>query len=122
MTPGELLTAARELIGRPDASTAGVWPRTSALLARQALQDVITSRWSALSETRGLGQAKMRSQLICLPSFLDPVLARQVTYTWAALSNACHYHPYELAPTAPELDGWINDVTALVAQIAPEPA
>jgi hypothetical protein len=36
MTPEELLTAARQLIQRPDAATAGVWPRAAALLARQA--------------------------------------------------------------------------------------
>lgn len=118
MTPGEMLTAARELIARPDVATAGVWPRTSALLARQALQHAIDSRWSTLSETHGLGQATMRSQLICLPAYLDPALAHQTAYTWAALSNACHYHPYELAPTAAELTGWINDVATLVSQIA----
>ena len=122
MTPGELLAAARDLMERHDAATAGVWPRTSALLARQALEHAIGSRWLTLPQTQCLGQARMRSQLICLPAYLDPALARQVSYTWAALSNACHYHPYELAPTAPELAGWINDVAALVGQIAPGPA
>jgi len=33
------------------------------------------------------------------------------------LSSACHYHPYELAPTAAELTGWIDDVEALVAEL-----
>jgi hypothetical protein len=36
MTPEDLLIAARRLIRRPDAATAGVWPRAAALLARQA--------------------------------------------------------------------------------------
>ena len=44
-------------------------------------------------------------------------LAHQVAFTYAALSNACHYHPYELAPTAAELGGWIEDVTVLVERI-----
>jgi hypothetical protein len=94
-----------------------VWPRTSALLARQALEQAVDSRWAALPETRGLERAKMRSQLLCLPSYLDQALAHQIAYTWAALSNACHYHPYELAPTSAELSSWIYDVSRLVALI-----
>lgn len=118
MTPGDMLAAARELIARPDTATAGVWPRTSALLARQALEQAIGSHWKALPDTGGMASASMRSQLTCLPSYLDPATARQVTYTWAALSNACHYHPYELAPTAAELISWINDVERLIIQIS----
>lgn len=122
MMPSDILTAARELIARPDTATAGVWPRTSALLARQALEQAIRSHWQALPDTADLTLASMRSQLICLPSYIDAATARQVTYTWAALSNACHYHPYELAPTAAELTGWINDVEKLIMQIAARPA
>jgi hypothetical protein len=32
-----------------------------------------------------------------------------------ALSRACHYHPYELAPTATELTRWLHETTDLVA-------
>jgi hypothetical protein len=63
----------------------------------------------------------MRSQLICLPTYLNPDLAHQVAYTWAALSNACHYHPYELAPTSSELTAWINDVATLISRIEGTP-
>lgn len=117
MTPKQLLAAARELITRPDAATAGVWPRTAALLARQALEETLDSRWAAEALTSPLRQATIRSQLICLPAYLDPALAHQVAYTWAALSNACHYHPYELAPTSSELTTWINDVATLIARV-----
>lgn len=34
----------------------------------------------------------------------------RVAHTWASLSNACHYHAYELVPTAEELTGWIETV------------
>lgn len=117
MTPKQLLSAATELITRPDASIAGVWPRTAALLARQALEETVDSRWAAEAETDPLCQATMRSQLICLPAYLDPALAHQVAYTWAALSNACHYQPYELAPTSGELTAWISDVATLISRI-----
>jgi hypothetical protein len=117
VTPEQLLAAARELIARPDAAIAGVWPRTAALLARQALEEAVDSRWAAGTETAPLCRATMRSQLICLPAYLDPGLAHQVAYTWAALSNACHYHPYELAPTSGELTAWISDVALLISRI-----
>lgn len=117
MTPAELLGAARDLVARPDAATAGVWPRTAALLARQALEEVVDTHWQTRPQTAGMAAATMRSQLISLPCYLDKALARQIAFTYAALSRACHYHPYELAPTAAELGGWIEDVTALVARI-----
>jgi hypothetical protein len=119
MTPSDLLATARELITRPDAATAGVWPRTSALLARQALEQAIRLLWDGHPDTAGLASRPMRTQLICLPWYIDKRIAAQVAYTWAALSNACHYHSYELAPTAAELTAWISDVSSLVTQIEP---
>ena len=38
MTPTETLAMAQRLLDRPDAKTAGLWPRAAALLARQALE------------------------------------------------------------------------------------
>ena len=121
MTPADLLAAASELIARADATTAGVWPRTSALLARQALEQAVAQLWEARPDTAGLASRPMRSQLTCLPFYLDEEIAEQVAYTWAALSSACHYHPYELAPTAAELARWIADVARLLARIAVGP-
>jgi hypothetical protein len=117
VTPSELLTEARTLIARPDVTTAWVWPRTAALLARQALEQAVDARWAAMPATLGMRQANMHSQLISLPCYLDPDLARQIAYTWAALSNACHYRPYELAPNSAELISWIDDVATLVYKI-----
>jgi hypothetical protein len=117
VTPAELLAAARELITRPDAATAGVWPRTAAFLARQALEEAVDARWAADPETESMSEASMRSKLTCLPAYLDQRTARQVAFAYAGLTCACHYHPYELAPTAAELDRWIADVAALVIQL-----
>lgn len=118
MTPTELLIAARELIARPDASTAGVWPRTAAFLARQALEEAVNARWAADPITEQMQGATMWSKLACLPAYMDQKVARQVAFAYAALTNACHYHPYELAPTAAELTGWISDVEDLAAQLS----
>ncbi len=38
-------------------------------------------------------------------------------YLYAALSRACHYHPYELAPTAAELTGWLDQAAHIVTQL-----
>ena len=118
LTPADLLASARELINRPDALAAGVWPRTAATLARQAPESAVDAHWRASPQTAAMTRATMRSQLICLPAYLDEQVARQVAFTYAALTAACHYHPYELSPTAAELTSWIADVGALVAQLS----
>ena len=117
MTPAELLAAARSLISRPDASMAGVWPRTAAFLTRQALEEAVNARWAASPATCPMLNASMWSRLACLPAYVSGPEARQAIFAYAALSSACHYHPYELAPTAAELTGWIDDVEALVAEL-----
>lgn len=118
MTPDKLLMAAKELIARPGVSTVGVWPRTAAFLARQALEDGVDAYWATDPVTEPMRGASMRSKLTCLPAYLDEDVARQVIFAYSALSRACHYHPYELAPTAAELNGWITDVETLVAQLS----
>jgi hypothetical protein len=117
LTPAELLAEARSLISRPDASMAGVWPRTAAFLTRQALEEAVNARWAASSATSPMLNASMWSRLACLPAYVSEPQARQAIFAYSALSNACHYHPYELAPTAGELTGWISDVEALVAEM-----
>ena len=114
MTPEELLAAAGRLIERPDAATAGVWPRAAALLTRQALERAMAMLWAARAQATGLSACSMRSQVLCLTAYLDRPTAARTAYLLAALSRACHYHPYELAPTAAELTGWLNEATQLV--------
>jgi hypothetical protein len=117
MKPCDMLAAAEGLIRRPDSTSAGLWPRAAALMARQALESAIAQHWNTQADTSELPSCSMRTQLTCLPSYLDRQKARQAAYVWAALSNACHYHSYELAPTAAELTGWINDVRTVIEHI-----
>jgi hypothetical protein len=113
MTPTELLAAARALLADESAATAGGWPRMVALLTRQALEEALSGFWEAHPATAGLSGSSRKSQLACLPFYLDARVAREAGYVWAALSDACHYHAYELAPTAGELTGWIDAVAGL---------
>jgi hypothetical protein len=109
------------MIKRPDAATAGVWPRAAALLARQSLEVALKTYWSAKSG--GTEEASMRAQLLCLEAMLGAGdaagggsgnTARRAHAAWGALSRACHHHAYELAPTSEELLAWCEDVQAVI--------
>jgi hypothetical protein len=113
MTSDELLTAARIVLRDPAVAPSG-WPRMVALLTRQALETALEEFWASHQVTAGLSRCTHRTQLVCLPFYLDGGVARKVGYTWAALSEACHYHAYELAPTAGELSGWLDAVADLI--------
>lgn len=101
-TPGELLDAARALLAADHAVAEGVWPRSAALLARQALEAAVADLW----QQRGIdmGTVSTHAQLLCLGEYLgDQALGADARFAWWALSRACHHHPFELAATASEL-------------------
>jgi hypothetical protein len=113
---GALLALARTLLDRSDPKTAGLWPRAAALLGRQALEQALDAYWTG----RGiaLDACATRPQLLCLRSYLpDASLAARVHHTWSALSDACHHHAYELAPTADELGTLFDTVGDLLAAV-----
>jgi len=107
MESTDLLEQARDLLRRGPGSTAGLWPRAAALLARQALETALDDFWR--DKGIDLARCSSRAQLICLRTYHpDKDAARYAHQVWAALSRACHHHTYELAPTAGELEGWIT--------------
>jgi len=115
--PRVVLSLAREMLGRVDPDTAGLWPRASALLACRALEATVNRLWER--RTLDLQGRSMRVQLICLRTYLgDADLAARAGHAWSALSRACHHHPYELAPTAAELRGWLSVVEELIQKAA----
>lgn len=117
LSHAEVVTAARNLMERTDPSTAGLWPRATALLARQALESALDDFWKVRAP--GMAQCSMKAQLLCLPHYLgDEELAERASYAWAGLSRACHQHPYELPPTSAELLGWLGTVEELVTHVA----
>jgi hypothetical protein len=117
MTPDELLAAAQDLMRRPDTHITGIWPRAAALLSRQALEAAMAELWASQRQATGMSGCTMRSQLLCLTVYLDPASASRAAYLYAALSHACHYHAYELAPTAAELTSWIDQTAQLITQL-----
>jgi len=114
----DLLALADGLLHRADPITAGLWPRVSALLALEALEASLLRFWECRS--LDLQGSSMRTQLICLRSYLeDPKLAARTGHAWSALSRACHHHAYELGPTVGELRSWLSVVSELVERVGP---
>jgi hypothetical protein len=112
----EVLRVAHGLLKRADPATAGLWPRASALLARQALEGTLLRLWEL--RTLDLQACSIRAQLICLRTYLgNRDLASRAGHAWSALSGACHHHPYELAPTAAELQDWFSVVEELIEAV-----
>jgi hypothetical protein len=112
----DLLGMAGDLLRRADPATAGLWPRASALLALEALEASVRRLWQR--QALELEGCSMRTQLICLRSYLDDArLAARTGHAWSALTRACHHHAYELAPTAGELQGWFAVVSELALRV-----
>jgi hypothetical protein len=108
LTTREILYRAIDLLERPTSETAGLWPRATAVLARQALERGLTE---VLAAKEGIHSAPVRAQLLCLRVFLDDTAtADEVNLAWWALSRACHHLSYELPPTAAELRALIDVV------------
>ena len=113
--PREVLAMAGGLLRRAEPTTAGLWPRASALLALQAVEASLVRVWARRApDLQGLS---MGTQLICLRSYLgDPKLAARAGHAWSALRRASHHHAYELPASHSELNGWLSTVAeALMA-------
>lgn len=111
MTPGELAVTARRLM---HGESFGFWPRASALLARQALENGLDDFWGAVAPR--VRDASRHAQLLCLGAFVaDQDLVSGVRHAWHGLSRACHHQVYELAPTAAELERWLDAVDRFLA-------
>lgn len=113
------VASARALLLRTRSGAPGLWPRAAALLARQSLESTLDEFW----RLRGLAfdpRAGRRQQLICLRGYLlgAEKLTGRLHHTWAALSRACHHHPYELAPTVGELETHIGVIEAFREHLA----
>lgn len=109
----QLLAAVDDLLNRASPGTAGLWPRAATLLTRQALEVALRTFWS--KRAPGVEACSARAQLLCLGKHIgDEPLGQRAHVVWAALSGACHYHPYDLAPTREELLGWRDVVLEVV--------
>ena len=119
-SPADLVAAARTVLDHPDALSGSAWARSTALLARQALEAAIAGFWRREVPEEVTGS--FTTQLLCLRSYVPAEVAAGAFEAWAALSSACHHHAYDLAPTAAELHHWVESVTHLVTALTDPPA
>lgn len=63
------------------------------------------------------GSARHAREVVCLAECVPTALARRTAFLWSALSSACHHHPYDLAPTVGELQGWIEEAEDVVGRL-----
>ena len=111
-SPAELLAEAQRLLTSRADDLRGTWPRAVALLTRQALEQTLDDLWRW--KAPGTQLASRRAQLLCLGPYIgDEALAQEVRYAWAALSRACHHHPYEVGVGTEELEGLSQTATRL---------
>lgn len=89
------------------------WPLAAALVIRQALEHAVEAK---LVEEHGpfVDRPTFTAQLVALRSVVDAELARDVAWTWAALSQASHAHGYGIGPTRAELTRWYDTTRQLV--------
>ena len=88
--------------------------RRTCWLARTALEGVVRQ----LLDAKGVAadRASERARLSCLEGvYLDHRdLAHKADFAWSRLSEACHQHAYELAPTYAE----VQHLVVLVEELA----
>lgn len=80
---------------------AGGSARLAAFLARQALEELVVALCVAIGVD--IERPSMRSRLVILRSLDTTERADAASVAWNRLSNACHHHAYELAPTVAEV-------------------
>lgn len=112
--PAELTQYAREVLDGRHALPALQAPRAAALLARQALEEIVTQLCT--SHGVDLHGAHMRSRLVCLRQLTDDAAAEKASVAWGSLSALCHHHAYQLTPTAGEVGHMIEEVAWLAEQ------
>jgi hypothetical protein len=109
--PGEaLLHAARAVLAGEVDLPPGRRTRAAALLARTALEDLVSYQFARISSDP---IRQMRAKIICLSVMGDAEQAERASWAYTALSRACHHHAYELAPTHAEVAHLIDLVAEL---------
>jgi uncharacterized protein YheU (UPF0270 family) len=107
-----LLDLAEKVLAGTVATPRARATRAAAILARSALEDIVTD--SCAREGIDVGRTSMRVQLACLRA-LAPSIAGDAAVTWSGLSRACHQHAYEIAPNHAEVAYFVTKVRQIVA-------
>lgn len=97
--------------------------RVACWMSRLALERVVDELLGAKGVS--VPRATMASRLAALEVLYredDPTVAQRAGYAWARLSNASHYHAFELTPSVAEVRGLVELVEKLEEYTAGTPA
>jgi len=92
--------------------------RTACWMARLALERVVTDLLAAKGVSAP--RARMASRLTALEVLYredDPTISQRAEYAWSRLSNASHYHAFELTPSAAEVRGLVELTASLIQEV-----
>ncbi|MCP2339536.1 hypothetical protein [Actinomadura rupiterrae] len=110
---GDELASLADRIMRHEVSVAeGISARMVTFLLRLALERELDDFWKR-SGIPAMARNPMRAQLLCLGGLLSPGKTGLARSLWGQLSQACHYHTYELSPSAAELRRWHTELAQL---------
>jgi hypothetical protein len=116
LSPRRLVEVARTVLDEPAVLAGPAWPRAVALLTRQALEGAVSGYWERRAP--GMAACNNTAQLLALRFYADETVAAEAYQAWCSLSEACHHHGYDLAPTAGELAGWLDTVAEVVERLS----
>jgi len=111
MTVVDILSMAEAVLDGSVSVPGGHSARAAAVLARQALEEIVDERCASIA--LGMGRPSMRSKLIILTALDVATVGACAQTAWDSLSRACHHHSYELQPTA----GEVRDLIGLVRSV-----
>nr|WP_202511767.1 hypothetical protein [Streptomyces sp. SID3343] len=108
-----MLTTADRLLADTSVATIASRHRGAAFALRSALETAVSD--ALLAAPINTGGGSMRAEFLCLRSCADADIARRAKAVWGMLSVGCHYHHYELGPTAHQLRAWQAEVRTLLS-------
>jgi hypothetical protein len=115
--PADLLGLAEAVLNGHHALPPSGWQHVCALLARQALEGTLDD----LMDQRApqLVHRPTRYQLLCLPMYVKEAgVAGRINHLWWRLATVGRHRAYELAPTAVELRGWLDEVAETITTVS----
>ncbi|CAJ1497792.1 hypothetical protein MU0083_001765 [[Mycobacterium] kokjensenii] len=101
-TAKALLARAEELLAASDGGAVGNSARLAAVLARQAVEDLIDARCAELCGVPAIG-GRWKSKLAVLKSLDTSPAGGILIGAWHQLTGFCHQHAYQLSPTVGEV-------------------
>lgn len=115
-SPTTCLAAADALLAPAATTAAGARNRAAAFLLRMALEEALRRYWDRVCPDINRCGAHMRS--LCLEFYGGAGISGPWSACWNALSRACHYHGYDLTPSAVELRARRAEAAEIVERLS----